>query len=84
MYLTVNALSVPVMGVAVRAQCIGAGQVPTVYFARAEESGKNGTKIGPPSLQLYSVRVEIYSCKVRLVGGTSNKSANIGYVPIKT
>ena len=60
--------------------------MPTVYFARAEESGKNGTKIffGPPSLPLYSVRVEIYSCKARLVGGTSDKSANIEYVPIKT
>ena len=56
MYLTVNALSVPVMGVAVRAQCIGAGQVPTVYLARAEESGKNGTKIFGASLSTALLR----------------------------
>ena len=84
MCVTVNALNVPVMGVAVRTCAL---EVPTVYFAHARGGKrKNGTKIfgGPSSLPLYSVRAEIYSCKARLFGGTSDKSANIGYVPIKT
>ena len=45
------------MDVAVRTDCIGAGQVTTVYFARAEESGKMKQKYfrWRPSPPFYSV-----------------------------